>query len=91
MITQHDSGDSLDILRFIQEKSGNIKQVEILLLPFHVKCEGNHWLKYYDDISHLGLIVHSVGGGAFFIEKEDAELILNDGILHRMKIPIKLE
>jgi hypothetical protein len=88
MSTLHDFGDSQNVLRYIQEKSDDIQEVEIPLYPFgHLTQDGVPTGEVLHDV---GLIVHCVKGNKLFIHKNDAELVLNDGILNRMKIPIKL-
>ena len=41
-------------------------------------------------ISEVGLILMMTGGNKDLIMREDAEFVLNDGILNRIKIKIEL-
>jgi hypothetical protein len=83
-----DAGGSDGLLKFFQEKSDDVERVIIGNgQPFRMvdrKTGTEQGLDGY-------LLVCLCGGDYFSVAtKSDAELILNDGILNRMKIKIEL-
>ena len=76
------TGNTEALVRLIQEQSDDIEKVVIPQYPF-VVLEGEQ--------VEAGLIIHLVSGRLRIIpNKTDAEAVLNDGILNRMKIHIEL-
>jgi hypothetical protein len=86
MLEPQDFGSSEAALRYIQEKSEDIEKAVIpQSLTILVSAPGmpNTELE-------AGMVLHMLNGHRKIIHPVDAELILNDGILHRMKIKIEL-
>jgi hypothetical protein len=81
-IENHGGSDKL--LRHIQERSDDIEKV-IIPQTEHVSIGGTIPAPFPP-----GIIICLINGEQWGISKEDAEIILNDGILNRMKIKIQI-
>lgn len=81
-----DLGGSDGVLRYFKEKSDDIEKVVIPQMPEIDVTRDGQFLRRYDNV---GMMVYSLGG-RFFLTVEDAEMLLNDGILSRMRIRIEL-
>jgi hypothetical protein len=88
MLEEDDFGSSESVLRDIQERSDDIEKAVI---------PQSSVITVYDPNNHLdaeeveaGMFRHMVEGNLKIVHPKDAELILNDGILNRMKIKIEL-
>jgi len=83
-----DAGSSQAVLREIQERSEDLIEVVIPL------CEAIHIHGRGDfpgqDVFDIGMVLKYSNGTTTMIHRADAQLVLNDGILNRMKIPIRL-
>lgn len=78
--------NSAELLRFLQERAEDIERVEIPL--FHpVTITDGHQKRH---VANVGMLLHMINGDRPYIHIQDAELLLNDGILNRMKIKISL-
>jgi hypothetical protein len=89
MTTPQHFGDSQGVLRYIQEKSDDIEKVVIPLYPFGQLFDNG--VPTGEFLRDIGLVVHCVQGNQILIDRADAEVILNDGILNRMKIKIEFK
>ncbi len=82
----HDFGDSQRVLAFIQERSKEFEHVVIPQLPYLTLT--------HDGIDYtnveVGMVLEFMGGDREFITPRDAEIVLNDGVLNRLKIQIRL-
>jgi hypothetical protein len=78
-------GSSEEALRYIKEKSDDIVEAVIPQSPTIVVREGNARTEIV-----IGMVLYMVNGHKKIVHPVDAELVLNDGILNRMHIPIKL-
>lgn len=77
-------GGTPELLKYIQERSDDIEKVVIPQHPFIAFPATGEQVE-------AGLVIHLIGGDLKIIpNRQDAEAILNDGILHRMKIRIEL-
>jgi hypothetical protein len=78
------AGGTAGLLQYIREKADDIEKAVIpqhLSIVFHPSGEQ----------VEAGLVFHLVSGEVLIVkEKQDAEAVLNDGILNRMKIKIEL-
>jgi hypothetical protein len=79
---------SEELLRFVQERTDDIEKAVIPQHPF---------ISVYDPkkptaVTEVpaGMVLHLIGNDFRVIHPSDAELILNDGILNRMRIKIEL-
>ena len=87
-VTDLEFGGSEGVLRYIQEKSDDIEAVVIPQFHVgHIPATGN---SPGVDIEDVGLVLHMVNGNQQLVQKQDAEVVLNDGILNRMRIKIYL-
>lgn len=78
------AGDTPGLLRYLQERSDDIEKVVVPQHPYIVFPTTGERVE-------AGLVIHLVGGDLKIIpNKQDAEAVLNDGILNRMKIKIEL-
>jgi hypothetical protein len=84
MFEQQDFGAIENVLRFIQERSDDIERV---VIPQTASIRDK---KTGEVIPDVGLIVWWTDGTKSLVFREAAELVLNDGILNRMKIRIEL-
>jgi hypothetical protein len=80
-------GDSAALLRFFQERSDDIEKV-VLYPPGSVLTFKGQ--PQSAPSSTFSLLVHFLSDDRRLIFGGDVELLLNDGIFSRMKIPIKL-
>jgi hypothetical protein len=81
-----DFGSSENLLVFIKEKSEDIEKAVIpQFLGLTIKKAGTPIGNY-----EVGMILHMIDGTRKLLTPEDAEIVLNDGILARMKIRIEL-
>jgi len=85
-IEVEDFGSSEDALRYIQEKSEDIEKAVIPQTPTLVFSEPGKPGREFE----VGMVLHMINGHKKIVHPVDAELVLNDGILNRMCIPIKL-
>ena len=78
------AGGTAGLLQYIRERSDDIEKAVIpqhLSIVFHPS----------EERVEAGLVLHLVSGEVLIVnDKKDAEAVLNDGILHRMKIRIEL-
>lgn len=86
-----ESGESFDsdadLIRFLQERSDDIDGLTVLV-PSRVQATGpNGQVEYWP---HVALIAWA-DGNEKPLPPEDLELLLNDGILQRMKIKISVK
>jgi hypothetical protein len=82
-IKQFASSDAL--LRDIQERSEDIEKVVIPRCKFITITEND--IPCYD--AQVGMVLHLVSGQTDMLTPVDALIVLNDGILNRMRIPIE--
>jgi hypothetical protein len=78
---------SADLLKRLQEGSDDFDSVTIMVsndMPMQ-NAEGR-----VEVAADCCSMIHTCNGGSFLIHREELEALLNDGILQRMKIPIKL-
>ena len=77
--------NSQELLHFIKEKSAAIKSA-VIPRTTHLKFtkQGERTRVTKD----VGMVLTMNSGGTNLIHVDDAEMVLNDGILHEMKIPI---
>jgi hypothetical protein len=78
-------GSSEALLRFVQERSEDIDRVEIYG-PGAVLTTGGE--RPYR-IANFIMLLHFMSGEKKMISRDDAEILLNDGILNRMRIKIE--
>jgi hypothetical protein len=78
------AGGTAGLLNYIREKADDIEKAVIprhLSIVFHPS----------EERVEAGLVLHLVSGELLIVnKKQDAEAVLNDGILNRMKIKIEL-
>lgn len=85
-IRVHDFGDSQRVLAFIQERSKELEHVVIPQLPsLTLTNDGVHYTNV-----EVGMVLEFMGGDREFITPRDAEVVLNDGVLNRLKVEIRL-
>ena len=78
------TGGTPELVRYIQERSDDIEKV---VIPQH-PCIA---FPATGEQVEAGLVIHLIGGDLKIIpNKQDAEAVLNDGILQRMRIRIEL-
>lgn len=82
----HDFGDSQGVLAYIQNRSQELEHVIIPQLPSLTLTNDS---VHYTNLE-VGMVLELKGGGREFITPRDAEVVLNDGILGRMKVKILL-
>jgi hypothetical protein len=83
-----DVGSSLAVLREIQERSEDFIEVVIPLCEaIHIHGRGDY---PGEDVLDIGMVLKYSNGTTTMIHRADAQLILNYGILNRMRIPIRL-
>jgi hypothetical protein len=84
--TSEDFGSSAALLEFLKEKSDDIERALIPQFPTLAVT------KHGQPIMELpvGMVLHMFDGHRKFITPVDAEMLLNDGILNRMRIKIEL-
>lgn len=78
------AGGTAGLLKYIRERTDDIEKAVIpqhLSIVFHPS----------EEAVQAALVFHLMSGETLIVrEKEDAEAVLNDGILNRMKIKIEL-
>jgi hypothetical protein len=79
-----DFGSSAELLKFIQERSEDIERAEILCPGLVLTYMGQPVAPLKD----FAIMLH-MSDKRRMIVREDAEILLNDGILNRMKIRIE--
>ena len=76
------AGTTPELVKIIQEQSDDIAKVVVPQHPY-ILLEGEQ--------VEAGLVIHLISGRLRIIpNKTDAEAVLNDGILNRMRIKIEL-
>lgn len=81
-------GEGDGVLLYVKEKSDDIEHVVIPLFKVgSLPTDGRSPVHEYEDV---GLILFMVNGDTQLIHKADAERVLNDGILNRMRIDIRI-
>lgn len=80
-----DFGSSEALLAHIKEKSDDIEKAVIPTSPVQITTPGEP-----DRFMRVGMLLHLVGRQPALISREDAEVVLNDGILNRMRIKIEI-
>jgi hypothetical protein len=84
----HDFGGSAELLRHFQEKSEDIEKAVIpQVSPLGLSYMNQH----VSNVPGVGMILYMIDGDRQMISREDAEILLNDGILSRMKVRIELK
>lgn len=79
-------GGSDKLLAYLKEKSEQIEKAVIPQFPFiTIVYDG-------EDIAdhETGMVIQMIDGSRTILRPRDAEMILNDGILNRMRIRIQL-
>lgn len=84
--TVHDFGDSDAVLSYIRERSEDLQRVVIPQSPYLTLTKGG--VPQRNVV--VGMVLHFISGDRQFITPTDAQVILNDGILNRMKVRIEL-
>jgi len=78
------AGGTEGLLKYIQERTDDIEKA---VIPQHLTIvfqPGNEQVQ-------AAMVLHLISGETLIVrDKEDAEAVLNDGILNRMKIRIEL-
>jgi len=78
------TGGTAETLQYIKEKSDDIEKVVIPQSQFIIFPKTGERIE-------ASLVLHLIGGALKIVpNKRDAEAVLNDGILNRMKIKIEL-
>ena len=82
----YDFGDSDGVLAYIKERSDDIEKAVIPQMR-SIDLVGKDGV-----VANIeaGLILHLCDGHKQFVTPVDAEIVLNDGILNRMRIRIEL-
>lgn len=81
-----DFGNSENLLKFFKDRADDIESVSITPGP---TVTITHMGQPYGNISGVGMIVNMTDKRRL-IKREDAELLLNDGLLNRLRIRIEL-
>lgn len=77
-----------ELLRYVQERSDDLEKVVIPQFhPFHLVDPTGKTVAIWEGV---GMVLYFALGGRKVLNREDAERVLNDGILHRMKVRIEL-
>jgi hypothetical protein len=83
MNTWNESGKQ-ELLHYIRQRSNDIEKVVIPKPPYLLLGQGEE--------VEASLVIHLVSGERKIISsQQDAEAVLNDGILHELNIKIELE
>lgn len=78
------AGGTEGLLKYIRERADDIEKA---VIPQHLAIV----FQPSQEQVQAGLVLHLVSGEVLIVrEKEDAEAVLNDGILNRLKIRIEL-
>jgi hypothetical protein len=88
MLEEQRFHNSDEVLRFVQERSDDIEKVVIPQHPFISVFDPKNPVEATE--VPAGMVLHLIGDDFRIIHPKDAELILNDGILNRMRIKIEL-
>lgn len=75
-----------ELLRVIQERSDDIERAIVTPPGFVMENPDGRKVRF----PAFTLIFKTVSGQQLVVGKDDAEVVLNDGILTRMKVPIQL-
>ena len=81
-----DFGNSENLLKFFKDRADDIESVSITPGPI---VTIKHMGQSYGNVSGVGMIVNMTDKRRL-IKREDAELLLNDGLLNRLRIKIEL-
>jgi hypothetical protein len=81
-------GDSEELLAFLKEKSDDIEKAVIPQNPTLVIVDKQTRTALME--IEVGMVLHMSNGHCKYIGPHDAEILLNDGILNRMRIRIEL-
>ena len=84
--TYRDFGGAEALVRYVQERSGELERVVIPTSPSVLHHRGEP----VANMSTAGMLLCYAGGGRELLSKADAEALLNDGVLNRMRIRIEL-
>ncbi len=88
MLSALGDGNSQNLLKLLQEKSDDFSEVVIVPPGWRVAVNGSPISPVLEKII---LVVAKVGGGVIAVTADvDIGLLLNDGILDRMRIPVRL-
>jgi hypothetical protein len=80
--------DSKELLAFLKEKSDDIEKAVIPQNPTLVIVDKEQRTPIMEIA--VGMVLHMANGHCKYIGPHDAEILLNDGILNRMRIRIEL-
>jgi hypothetical protein len=80
-----DHGSSEALLASIKDQADDIERA-VIPRTEKVSIQGNDGKVI---VTEAGIVLHLVGGGFRVLHPKDAELILNDGLLNRLRIPIE--
>lgn len=86
-IGHHHFDSDEEALQFLKERADDIAQVAI---PVGGPVTVLHNSQHLGPYPGIGMIVFMVSGDIHLLRPPRAELILNDGFLHRMRIHIRL-
>ena len=78
---------SAEFLAFLRETSDDMKSVTIPVQPA-IEIVGPQGDK--KRAKNVGAVIELCSGKSVFLHREDAEMLLNDGVLARMKVPCVL-
>jgi hypothetical protein len=81
-----DFGSSEAVLKHIQERSDDIERAVIPQGDVSITNPNTSTRRM-----NPGMVIYMIGGKKALLAREDAELVLNDGILHRMRIKIEIQ
>lgn len=76
-----------DLIAYIKQRSDDIKEVTLSVANGLLMIGPQGDQKYFRGA--VGNVMH-IGGDSFVISTEDAEALINDGILSRLRVPIRL-
>jgi len=80
-------GSSEKLLTYVKERSDDIERVVIPLSP---KWLGDKLGNPIAPLPSFGMALHMIDGSKKVLTREDAEILLNDGLLNRLRIRIEL-
>lgn len=81
-----DFGSTENAIRYIKEKSDDIQKA---IIPQSKETNIYTAGKLHMTYRHVGLVLLMMTGHQHVMGRKDAEAVLNDGILARMRIPIE--
>ena len=88
MFELHKFESSEALLAFVKERSDDMEKAIIpMSTTLHFNPNDGGPAKI---INNAGMVLNLINGMRHVLTKQDAESVLNDGILTRMKIPIEL-